>query len=585
MSEPVVYPYQLALDTFRREGRELPLLKRMSELISLLDLSTSLNSCARATQTMDAALLVVMGELGVTRGALLARQDDKELRVLVERGLPSDGEKPVVPSGVALDEPAPCQDAPGFERLARLGFEFACPVRKGDETIALFLLGARSEGEWGEPELNFLRSLAACAAAPIENALIYEELRRVNHRLSAKVFQLQNIFDVSRELTSCLDEEAIKRLVVSTVMGHLAVSRCALWLEEAGGLVLAHERGARSSTMRVPREEWDAVRKALSDGAVATQDLPVGALRDALLMGRLSHVFGLELGRRGLGLVATGPRVSGTAFGDEDTDFVVSLGRQALAALEGVVLHRVQAEKQRQDRELQLAREIQQALLPRRWPAIPGFDVAAESLACREVGGDYYDILPLPGRRIGLVVTDVSGKGVPASLLMASVHASLRALAGSVGPAALAERLSAFLVESTQDNRYATLFYGELDPGAGRLVFVNAGHVPPLLLRSGGRVERLTSGGPPLGLIESATFEQGEVSIEPGDVLAAFTDGVTEALSPTDIEFGEVRVLDVLAHRPSTASAALGLLLTAVREWTAPGVAGDDLTALVLRAA
>ncbi len=99
-------------------------------------------------------------------------------------------------------------------------------------------------------------------------------------------------------------------------------------------------------------------------------------------------------------------------------------------------------------------------------------------------------------------------------------------------------------------------------------------------------VERLTSaGGPPLGLIEAATFEQGEVAIEAGDVLAAFTDGVTEALSPDDVEFGEVRVLDVLARRPSTASAALGLLLTAVREWTAPGVAGDDLTALVLRAA
>ena len=169
-------------------------------------------------------------------------------------------------------------------------------------------------------------------------------------------------------------------------------------------------------------------------------------------------------GARLEGVLAVGERVSGAPFSEEDHDFAQTLARQAVAALESARLHRMQVEKQRQDRELQIAREIQQSLFPSGCPELDGFEVAAESRPCHEVGGDHYDFISLGEGRLALAVADVSGKGTPASILMASVHASLQALAGTASPAVVMERVNRFLFASTQANKYATLFYAELDP-------------------------------------------------------------------------------------------------------------------------
>ena len=159
-------------------------------------------------------------------------------------------------------------------------------------------------------------------------------------------------------------------------------------------------------------------------------------------------------------------------------------------------------EKERQDRDLQIARQIQQSLFPPDAAAGRGFELAAISRSCYEVGGDYYDFIPLDGGRLAMVIADVSGKGTPASIMMASVHASLQAMAGTAPPTQLLERLNRFLYENTQASRYVTLFYGELDPERRTLIYVNAGHVPPYLLRADGREERLRVGGPVIGLLE-----------------------------------------------------------------------------------
>jgi sigma-B regulation protein RsbU (phosphoserine phosphatase) len=201
------------------------------------------------------------------------------------------------------------------------------------------------------------------------------------------------------------------------------------------------------------------------------------------------------------------------------------------------------------------------------------------------VGGDYFDYVPLRDGRLALVVADVSGKGTPASLMMASVHAWLRALAGSEPAPRVLERLNRFVYASTETSRYVTLFYAELDPDQRRLVYVNAGHVPPFVVRARGGEERLRCGGPVLGLLDEVSLEPGELRLEPGDLLAAVTDGATEALDPGGREFGDERVRQALVTRPGVgADAALGELIAAVDRWTAPAGCSDDLTALILRA-
>jgi sigma-B regulation protein RsbU (phosphoserine phosphatase) len=470
------------------------------------------------------------------------------------------------------------------ELFADGGLEAAYGIVRKERPVAVLGLGPRHDRQpYGEDEVAFLAALAACAGAPLEGARAAAELRRLNRRLSATVFELRNVLEVSRELVASLDEDEIHSLLTATLMGHLMVSRAALFLDGVGGLAAVHERGVRWARRGFPPDESAAVLAAMH-GAQPVESLPAGPVREELEGARLVLLVPLLSTAGARGFVALGERASGRPFSDEDHEFAQTLAGQAQAALESVHLHRVRAVKERQDRELQIAREIQQSLFPRGWPALPGFEVAALSLPCHEVGGDHYDVVPLSDGRVALTVADVSGKGTPAAILMASVHASLRALAGSAAPAELMDRVNRFLFESTQTNRYVTLVYAELDPVARTLRYVNAGHVPPCLARVDGRVESLETGGPVLGLLEDAAYEVGEVSLFPGDILALVTDGVTEALSPDERELGQEGFQAALcARRAERAAAALGGLLSVVESWTGPAGCADDLTALVLK--
>jgi sigma-B regulation protein RsbU (phosphoserine phosphatase) len=581
VSTPVVFQYQQALDEFRREGREPPLLKRMSELISLLDLTTTLGSSLSAGEILDAALLIVMGELQVARGALyVAEEGEQSFRRRASRGLPAGAPDclPAVPDACTTFAPGP------DSAFAAAGLALVCPVRRAGRTIALLGLGPRVEGRrFGPEEEGFLQSLAACAATPIENGLIYEELRRVNRSLSVKVFQLNNLFDIGRELTASLDEEAIAQLVTTTVMGQFLAPRCALYRKERDGLRLVQARGFGAGQAR---ETLPDDAEALGVAPRRVSELAPGAVREALEAGRFALAVPLVSGRTIGGLLAVGERASGEGYGEDDLDYAAALARQTQTALEGARLHKVRLAKERQDRELQIARGIQQTLLPRGWPPVPGFEIAARSRSCYEVGGDYYDVIPLEGERLGVVIADVSGKGTPASIMMASVHASLQAMAGTAPPARLLERLNRFLYANTQANRYVTLFYAELDPKRRSLVYVNAGHVPPYLRRADGRIERLRSGGPVLGLLEAVALEVAEVSLGRGDLCVAVTDGVTEALDPAGEEFGDDRVVTALERcARGGAEAALDGLIAAVDEWTSVAGCTDDLTVLTVGAA
>ena len=577
--EPVVFAYQRALDEFRRAGDSNPLVERMSELVSLLDLTTTLNCGLPQEEMLDGGLLIVMGVLQTTRGCLLVRSEAGAYEVAAARGMEAGAPARIDAAGFDDDAVVRRGDGAHEAALASLGLEVLCPVVRRERTghlagappvpVALLGLGPRAGGRpYGGEETSFLLSVAACAAAPIENGLIHGELQKVNQRLSVRVFQLHGLFDISRELTASFDEESITNLVTSTLMGHLMVSRCALYLPVAGGLACVHERGLRREgepPVFTPAEA--GVVLAALQQPLAVSSLPPGPVRQRLSETRMALAVPLGLGAKTEGLLAIGDRLSGAPFTDEDGEFAQALGRQATAALETVRLHRISLEKQRRDREMQLARDIQRSLFPHSWPAIAGFEVAAENRSYFEVGGDHYDMIPLEGGRIALAIADVSGKGTPASILMASVHASLRALAGTSTLPVLMSRLNRFLYDSTEANRYVTLFYGELDPARRRFEYVNAGHVPPFRVGEG-KVDRLESGGPVLGLLDQVTFECGEVVLAPGDVLAMVTDGATEALyravrgvaALTVVERGVAELRRTAPDLPVTARATSSLI-------------------------
>jgi sigma-B regulation protein RsbU (phosphoserine phosphatase) len=580
---PVVQKCREELESLRREGREPALAARLSQLLSLLDLTTRLGWTPSGGEIPDAALDFVMGEMAVSAGALYLTGGGRSFERRALRGL--DGP---APERLELSEDLSGAALPSGETkaLARAGVAVVCPVQKAGRMIALFGLGPRTDGAPFTPEdLAYLESLTATAATPIEGGLIDDERRRANRDLSVKVYQLQNLFDIGRELAATLDEDAIERLIVTTLMGHFLAARTALYHLRPRGLELGHARGARPGTLpeRLTGEPAWLAREFAGPRTVA--DLPDCELKALLLAGDFALVVPLVTPGRLEGLIAVGARPGGRPPEPGDLDFAAALARQAQAALEGSRLHQLRLEKGRQDRDLQIARQIQLGLLPKAAPRLAGFEIAGESRSCLQVGGDYFDYVPLAGGRLGLVIADVSGKGTPASLMMASVHAWLRALAGSESAPRVLERLNRFVYASTETSRYVTLFYGELDPATRRLVYVNAGHVPPFVVRAKGPEERLRSGGPVLGLLDEVALEPGELQLEPGDLLVAVTDGVTEAVDAKGREFGDERVRQALASREGAgASETLAGLLSAVDAWAGPAGCSDDLTALILRA-
>lgn len=266
----------------------------------------------------------------------------------------------------------------------------------------------------------------------------------------------------------------------------------------------------------------------------------------------------------------------------------VSLGRERresrrLAAEEARAREAALLHLQEQEREIAEAKAIQEKLLPREIPQMPGYEIASAWQSARLVGGDYFDILPLDEKTLGICIADVAGKGMPAALLMSNLQAAVRGLSSlSLPPNLLCNRLNSIVYRNTESDRFITFFYAHLDGPARRLVYANAGHNAPLVVRADGSHQRLLEGGAVLGVFDSRNYELGSAQLAPGDRVILFTDGVTEACNSVGEEFGEARLLRLLEdHRNLSADDLQAKILAAVAEFSG-GRWQDDATLLVL---
>jgi sigma-B regulation protein RsbU (phosphoserine phosphatase) len=240
---------------------------------------------------------------------------------------------------------------------------------------------------------------------------------------------------------------------------------------------------------------------------------------------------------------------------------------------------------ERDQRELEEARRIQRTLLPAVLPQMDGFELAASWQPASGVGGDCFDAIRFSSHRLALSIADVVGKGIPAALLMSNLQAAVRAFATEAArPAELCERVNTILCGHISEGRFISFFYCVVDSEVGSLTYANAGHFPPALIKADGTLIRLTSGGPVLGVLPAGTYESGTSAFGPGDRLILYTDGITEARSETDEEFGDERLLSMaLEHRACSAPALQARLVDAVATFTGRRFT-DDATLMVLAA-
>jgi phosphoserine phosphatase RsbU/P len=295
-----------------------------------------------------------------------------------------------------------------------------------------------------------------------------------------------------------------------------------------------------------------------------------------------------------LGFISLGAKRSEEPYTGSDVRLLKSVAAQTGLALENANLMQTVADevaqRERLNREVEIAREVQERLFPQKLPIIRGLDYAGHCRPALGVGGDYYDFLALPKGNLGIAIGDVSGKGIAAALMMASLQASLRSEATRAPEnlAAAVGNVNRLVYEASSSNRYATFFYGQYDPAQGRFDYVNAGHNPPMIFRGAdenGTVTRLEAGGTVVGLVEGVHYEQGSVRLDPGDVLIAFTDGISEAMNLDDEEWGEDRLIEaVRGCRVVSAQQLLECIFDAATRYAGTAPQHDDMTLVVVRA-
>jgi sigma-B regulation protein RsbU (phosphoserine phosphatase) len=402
------------------------------------------------------------------------------------------------------------------------------------------------------------------------------KLREQNLQAMSQGVELVALYEVGLAIASILDIEELAEEVLSRALMLTECSLGALYTLEDNTYTLACARGTAEQRVAVADLDLDTLKKS-------------GGRPDVSLLPGSSAVLAVSVKAEGQprGLLVVGHETGDgeQGFTPKDRSTLSLFANQAAIALEQARLHRTALEKERLDREMELAAEIQQEILPDEMPSIPGFEVVGWNRPARHVGGDYFGFKELEEKRWALVLGDVSGKGAGAALLVSTLDSALRLLLDQMGVGVeLAERLNSHIWESSAANKFITLVAAELDPGRGTLDYVNAGHNEGLLLRSDGGVEHLESAGSPIGMLPQSAYRLQSVDLAPGDLVCFYSDGITECADLDEEEFEMERLTDVLQqHRERPLDEILTAIDRAVTDYGAGQPQGDDQTVILLR--
>lgn len=422
--------------------------------------------------------------------------------------------------------------------------------------------------------------LTLLLAAELRTVHLRQQLKQQSFQVNYRVVELESVYEVGLAIASTLDLDPLSEEILLRAVSLLDARRGALYRREGDAYRLDRTFGGEArGEVAAADPDLEALLAARGAGP---EELVPGArhLMAVPIQGELAPrgliVVGDKESRRGVG-----------PFGASDRRTLALFANQASIALENANLHRQALEKQRMDREVELAAEIQRQILSKRAPDVAGFELLGWNRPARSVGGDYYDLRRLDDGRVALTVADVAGKGIGAALLVSTLHSALHLLHDRVGMGVeLLDRLNRHVLASSGQNKFITLLLAELDADTGHLDYLNAGHNPGLVLRAGGGVDELEPCGMPIGLLPQARYESRSTDLGRGDLVCLYTDGITECSSPTDEEFGVDRLVECLGERRHAPLGEIAALIDRrTREFAADQPQLDDQTLVLLRRA
>lgn len=549
------------------------------DINALLEFSRLLNQSDDPDRIYGTVLLSLMGKLRLSRAAVALPVGDGSglFRVEHTRGNTRGLHGVTFRWTGTAQEPLCGVDTPfvvdASADLRQEGIRYLVPICFADRTFAVILLGGPLLSETlGDMEENYAVLIGAITATAVEGADVRRSLREMNRKLERRVRRLHSVAESGRTFAGLLEGNEIVRLLGYTLMGEMTLARFALYLREGLGYHAAVNRF---------REEAPTETLLILQGK-GPQLIDADAWPKLYEMG-VRAAIPLKSQGETEGVMLVGERLQ-YGIDEEDLEYLGALGGPAIASLENARLLEEMIEKRRLEEDLRIAWEIQQQLLPSSLPKVPGYGMAAGTLPARQVGGDCYDVITLPDGRLLIAIADVSGKGTPASLLMANVQAALRALAPLGMPLGeLAGRVNDLIHDNTAPDKFITAFLAILEPESGLLQYVNAGHNPPYHL-SDGTIRGLTEGGLILGIMPTAIpYDVGAIVMAPGDLLAIYTDGVSEAMNPNREEYGDERLTRLLlAESGADASQLFERIRSDVETFVDGAGRSDDITIITL---
>lgn len=551
-------------------------IKFKRNLSSLVDFSRVINSSLDLNFIVNNVLLTCLGKFLTTKG-FIALNENGKLILKSSKGIPEE----IIPEFPEIDIKPDCDfdtDLKNFMSLANL--KVTARINSSNECIGIVSLGEKlNKLDYSEDDTEFLQTILNISATAIQNSIVINELKFVNRALDSRVQRLNSLFELSKEFGLFNESSKVTRLLVYSLMGQFLVSKYALIKFDEQKIQLLESKFHNHNLIeQIKNIDYKNITSALTE-EVIKRNFP------ELLNLDINLIVPMQLQGKTKGLILLGKRMNQQEFTEDDIEFVYSVGSLAIISLENKRLFQEALEKYKLEEELDFARDIQKNLLPKEIPVLNKFDLAALNISSRQVGGDYYDIIKLDEENYCIAIADVSGKGIPASLLMANIQAFLRVICKQgMNLEEATALINDLLYENTSDGRFITFCWGILDQQNNSIKYVNAGHNPPLLIRDG-KIIKLTKGGIILGVLKTfLPYQSEEILLQKDDVIIFFTDGISEAMNLNGEEFSDAR-LEQLAIESSAMNAKeiLNRIRIEVVDFASGTVQSDDLTMIVVK--
>lgn len=561
------------------------------ELKTVLETSRMLVESRNTEFIINNLLLILMGRLLVSRAAIFIYDHQSDSYTLKKaKGLPQLEED----QQFQIIDPEQLNNHSFFEAqeadksiLSSISDIDGCMffnLRTSNNHHGLLFLGSKANKKSLEDhEIEFIESLCIISTAALVNSQLFTELKNTYRNLDRRIHELNTLFDLSKEFNLLVDREKISRIFKFALLGQLFIRTFFLIYKNQDDInLLAH-----SGIQKIPDEsEINSLFDSTGNDVIRV-DEGFANEHEWICQSDITALISVSIQNEKVAVIGVGKRANDVPFSDTDFNFLKSLANLAVISIQKTYFLEDQIDKERMEEELSIAKSIQEGLLPDPIPKVEGVDLAAKTISSREIGGDYFDIAKtLDGNTI-LAIGDVTGKGVPAALLMANLQSMLHVLLPvDITLAEATERINNLIFRNTPPDKFITFFWAKYLSTHKMLSYVNAGHNPPLMLRNNStEFEELSAGGLLLGAMETMMpYEQEDVQLNPNDLLVCYTDGVNEAMDSENEEYGTKRLKDcILNNREKTSNEIMDAIINEVTSFSNKKLF-DDLTLLIIKA-